>query len=171
MPTYPSSLYKGVARSANGTTNDPGSYLWNNLTTYQELKDTVIGYGSGPNDSTTVTYNSAAKYPTDVRFGVTGVQTDTYTDFSTAQTNLSTLISAYTAAVGSITATEKNVAVALSGISYNNLQSKMEKMAYEFNKLIADVTLVNAGTAGGATTALGRYPSSWNRYTNTAGGL
>ena len=171
MPTYPSSLYKGVARSANGTTNDPGSYLFNNLTTYQELKDTVIGYGSGPNDSTTVTYNSAAKYPTDVRFGVTGVQTDTYTDFSTAQTNLSTLISAYTAAVGSITATEKNVAVALSGISYNNLQSKMEKMAYEFNKLIADVTLVNGGTAGGATTALGRYPSSWNRYTNTAGGL
>ena len=171
MPTYPSSLYKGVARSANGTTNDPGSYLWNNLTTYQELKDTVIGYGSGPNDSTTVTYNSAAKYPTDVKFGVTGVQTDTYTDFSTAQTNLSTLISAYTSAVGSITATEKNVAVALSGISYNNLQSKMEKMAFEFSKLIADVTLVNAGTAGGATTALGRYPSSWNRYTNTAGGL
>jgi hypothetical protein len=143
----------------------------NNLTTYQELKDTVIGYGSGPNDSTTVTYNSAAKYPTDVRFGVTGVQTDTYTDFSTAQSNLSTLISAYTSAVGSITATEKTIAVAFSGISYNNLQSKMEKMAFEFNKLIVDVALVNAGTAGGATTAIGRYPSSWNRYTNTAGGL
>ena len=171
MPTYPSSLYKGVARSANGTTNDPGSYLFNNLTTYQELKDTVIGYGSGPNDSTTVTYNSAAKYPTDVRFGVTGVMTDTYTDFGTAQSNLSTLISAYTSAVGSITSTEKTIAVAFSGISYNNLQSKMEKMAYEFNKLIADVALVNAGTAGGATTALGKYPSSWNRYTNTAGGL
>ena len=67
--------------------------------------------------------------------------------------------------------TEKEIAVAFSGISYNNLQSKMEKMAFEFSKLIADVTLVNAGTAGGATTALGRYPSSWNRYTNTAGGL
>jgi hypothetical protein len=170
MPTYPSSLYKGVARSANGTTNDPGSYLFNNLTTYQELKDTVIGYGSGPNDSTTVTYNSAAKYPTDVTFGVTGVMTDTYTDFSTAQTNLSTLISAYTAAVTSITATEKTIAVAFSGISYNNLQSKMEKMAFEFNRLIADVTLVNAGTAGGATTAVGRYPSSQNRFTRTAGG-
>ena len=171
MPTYPSSLYKGVARSANGTTNDPGSYLFNNLTTYQELKDTVIGYGSGPNDSTTVTYNSAAKYPTDVRFGVTGVMTDTYGDFGTAQTNLSTLISSYTSAVGAITNTEKTIAVAFSGISYNNLQSKMEKMAYEFNRLIADVTLVNTGTAGGATTALGRYPSSWNRYTNTSGGL
>ena len=85
MPTYPSSLYKGTARSANGTTNDPGSYLFNNLTTYQELKDTVIGYGSGPNDSTTVTYNSAAKYPTDVRFGVTGLGTSTYEDFDLVQ--------------------------------------------------------------------------------------
>jgi hypothetical protein len=171
MPTYPSSLYKGVARSANGTTNDPGSYLWNNLTTYQELKDTVIGYGSGPNDTTTVTFNSAAKYPTDVKFGVTGMGTSTFEDFDLAQANLTTLISSYATAVTSMTATEKEIAVAFSGISYNNLQSKMEKMAYEFNKLIADVALVNAGTAGGATTALGRYPSSRNRYTNTAGGL
>jgi len=171
MPTYPSSLYKGVARSANGTTNDPGSYLWNNLTTYQELKDTVIGYGSGPNDSTTVTFNSAAKYPTDVRFGVTGMGTSTFEDFDLVQGRLSALISAYATAVTSITATEKEIAVAFSGNSYNNLQSKMEKITHEFNRLINDVTLVNAGTAGGATTALGRYPSSWNRYTNSAGGL
>ena len=171
MPTYPSSLYKGVARSANGTTNDPGSYLWNNLTTYQELKDTVIGYGSGPNDSTTVTYNSAAKYPTDVRFGVTGMGTSTFEDFDLVQANLTSLIANYATAVTSITATEREIAVAFSGISYNNLQSKMEKISYEFARLIADVTLVNAGTAGGATTALGRYPSSRNRYTNTAGGL
>ncbi len=171
MPTYPSSLYKGVARSANGTTNDPGSYLWNNLTTYQELKDTVIGYGSGPNDSTTVTYNSAAKYPTDVRFGVTGLGTSTFEDFDLVQANLTSLIANYATAVTSITATEREIAVAFSGISYNNLQSKMEKISYEFARLIADVTLVNAGTAGGATTALGRYPSSRNRYTNTAGGL
>jgi hypothetical protein len=169
MPTYPSSLYKGVARSANGTTNDPGSYLWNNLTTYQELKDTVIGYGSGPNDSTTVTYNSAAKYPTDVRFGVTGLGTSTYEDFDLVQARLTTLISAYTTAVTSITATEKEIAVALSGISYNNLQSKMEKMTYEFNRLISDVTLVNAGTA--FTSTVSRYPSSQNRFTNTAGGI
>ena len=169
MPTYPSSLYKGVARSANGTTNDPGSYLWNNLTTYQELKDTVIGYGSGPNDSTTVTYNSAAKYPTDVRFGVTGLGTSTYEDFDLVQARLTTLISAYTTAVTSITATEKEIAVALSGISYNNLQSKMEKMTYEFSRLINDVTLVNAGTA--VTSTVSRYPSSQNRFTNTAGGI
>jgi hypothetical protein len=112
MPTYPSSLYKGVARSANGTTNDPGSYLWNNLTTYQELKDTVIGVGSGPNDTTTVTFNSAAKYPTDVKFGVTGMGTSTFEDFDLAQTRLSALISAYGTAVTSISATEKEIAVA-----------------------------------------------------------
>jgi len=170
MPTYPSSLYKGVARSANGTTNDPGSYLVNNLTTYQELKDIVIGFGSGPNDTTTVTFNSAAKYPTDVKFGTTGLGTSTYTDFDLAQANLTALISAYGTAVGSITATEKNIAVALSGISYNNLQSKMEKIAVEFNKLINDITLVNAGTAV-STTSISRYPSSQNRYTNTTGGL
>lgn len=169
MPTYPSSLYKGVARSANGTTNDPGSYLWNNLTTYQELKDTVIGYGSGPNDTTTVTFNSAAKYPTDVKFGVTGMGTSTFEDFDLVQARLTALISAYATAVTSISATEKEIAVSLSGISYNNLQSKMEKMTYEFNKLIADVTLVNAGTA--VTTTVSRYPSSQNRYTNTAGGI
>lgn len=169
MPTYPSSLYKGTARSANGTTNDPGSYLWNNLTTYQELKDTTIGYGSGPNDTTTVTFNSAAKYPTDVKFGVPAIGSSTYEDFDLIQANLSTLISNYATAVTSITATEKEIAVALSGISYNNLQSKMEKVAYELNRLISDVTLVNAGSA--VTTTLGRYPSGWNRFTNTAGGI
>lgn len=170
MPTYPSSLYKGVARSANGTTNDPGSYLFNNLTTYQELKDTVIGYGSGPNDSTTVLYNSAAKYPTDVTFGVTGLGTSTFTDFDLVQANLTTLIANYVTAVTAISATEKKIAVALSGNTYNNLQSKMEKMTFEFNKLNADVTLVNAGTAV-STTSISRYPSSQNRFTNTAGGI
>jgi aspartate ammonia-lyase len=69
-----------------------------------------------------------------------------------------------------MTTTEKEIAVAFSGISYNNLQSKMEKIALEFNKLINDITLVNAGTAV-STTSISRYPSSQNRYTNTTGGL
>jgi len=171
MPTYPSSLYKGTARSANGTTNDPGSYLWNNLTTYQELKDTTIGFGSGPNDTTTVTFNSAAKYPTDVKFGVPAIGSSTYEDFDLIQSTLSTLITNYGTAVTGITATEKEIAANFSGISYNNLQSKMEKIAFELNRLIADVTLVNAGTSGGAATDVGRYPSGWNRFTNTAGGI
>jgi hypothetical protein len=68
-----------------------------------------------------------------------------------------------------MTATEKEIVVNFSGISYNNIQSKMEKIAFELNRLIADATLVNAGLA--VTTALGRYPSGWNRFTNTAGGI
>ena len=169
MPTYPSSLYKGTARSANGTTNDPGSYLWNNLTTYQELKDTTIGFGSGPNDTTTVTFNSTAKYPTDVKFGVPAIGSSTLEDFDLILSNLSSLKTAYDAAVSGITETEKEVAASFAGITYNNLQSKMEKVAFELSRLVSDVTLVNAGTA--VTTALGRYPSGWNRYTNTAGGI
>jgi hypothetical protein len=79
------------------------------------------------------------------------------------------LITDYGTAVSGITATEKEIAANFSGISYNNLQSKMEKIAFELNRLIADITLVNAGTA--VTTALGRYPSGWNRFTNTSGGI
>lgn len=169
MPTYPSSLYKGTARSANGTTNDPGSYLWNNLTTYQELKDTTIGYGSGPNDTTTVTFNSAAKYPTDVKFGVPAIGSSTYEDFDIILSNLASLKTAYESAVSGMTATEKEVAVNFAGITYNNLQSKMEKVAWELNRLVNDVTIVNSGVA--VTTALGRYPSGWNRFTNSAGGI
>jgi hypothetical protein len=182
MPTYPSSLYKGSTRSGNATTNDPGSYLYNNLTTYQELKDTVVGVGFsvatdaalGPNDfaGAGTSYFSAAKYPTDVRVGTTinTNPTDLIADFATAVSNLSTVLSNYSTAVISLTALEKMAAAALLGISYNNLQSKMEKVTFELNRLNNDVTLVNAGTAGGALTAVSRYPSSQNRYTRTAGG-
>ena len=172
MPTYPSSLYKGNARSGNGTTNDPGSYLWNNLTTYQELKDTVIGFGSGPNDSTTVTFNSAAKYPTDVRFGTTILSnpTDVIADFDTLLQNFQTAGIAYTTAVLNMTALEKTVAASFSGYAYNRLMRRIQYSTFEMNRLASDITLVNAGTAGGATTAVSRYPSSQNRFTRTAGG-
>jgi hypothetical protein len=79
-------------------------------------------------------------------------------------------LSNYSTAVTSLTTLEKMAAAALLGISYNNLQSKMEKVTFELNRLNNDVTLVNAGTAGGALTAVSRYPSSQNRYTRTAGG-
>ena len=151
MPTYPSSLYKGTARSANGTTNDPGSYLWNNLTTYQELKDTTIGYGTGPNDTETVTFNSAAKYPTDVKFGVPAIGSSTYEDFDLIQSTLSTLITNYGTAVSGITATEKEIAANFSGISYNNLQSKVNHFTlifmYNMNILFYSMLLINFGSS------------------------
>lgn len=172
MPTYPSSLYKGSAPSTLGT-NVAGSITIDNVANFQELKNTVTGFGAGSGagggNTTVIVFNSAAKYATDNIIGTTGLGTSTYTDFDSAQTNMSSAISAYTASVTGITALEKNIAVAYSGISYNNLQSKLEKVTFELNRLAADITLVNAGTA--ITTTVSRYPSSQNRYTNTTGGI
>lgn len=44
MPTYPSSLYKGVSPSSLGS-NVTGSVTISNLTNYQELNDIVNGSG------------------------------------------------------------------------------------------------------------------------------
>lgn len=199
MPTYPSSLYPVLsggtvtasARSGVATTNDPGSYYFSNTVSYQEFKNQVVGLGISTgqtsfqaldsNDVTSVTFNSAAKYPTDAKVGVAplGViastyYTDTFGDMTTILSNLSTAITNYTNAVSGMTATEKAVATSYLKLSYANLTSKCQKVTYELNRMVGDLNIVNTpssyGYAGGATTAISRYPSSQNRYTQTAGG-
>ena len=199
MPTYPSSLYPVLsggtvtasARSGVATTNDPGSYFYSNTVSYQEFKNQVVGLGISTgqqyfqaldaNDVASVTYNSAAKYPTDAKVGVSplGViassyYTDSFGDFTTILSNLSTTISNYSTAVSGMTATEKAVAASFLKLSYANLTSKCQKVTYELNRMLGDLNIVNTpgsyGYAGGATTAISRYPSSQNRYTQTAGG-
>jgi len=199
MPTYPSSLYPvlsggvvtATARSGNATTNDPGSYYFNNTVSYQEFKNQVVGLGISTgqqyfqqldsNDVASVTYNSAAKYPTDAKVGVSplGViassyYTDSFGDFGTVLTNFAAAGFAYTTAIVNMTATEKAVAASFMKLSYANLTSKVQKVTYELNRMIGDINIVNTpgsyGYAGGATTAVSRYPSSQNRYTQTAGG-
>ena len=200
MPTYPSSLYPvlsggvvtAAARSGVATTNDPGSYYFSNTVSYQEFKNQVVGLGISTgqssfqaldsNDITTVTYNSAAKYPTDLRAGTAPIgviassyYTDSFADFNTILTNFAAAGFAYTTAVVNMTATEKAVAASFLKLSYANLSSKIQKVTFELNKVLGDVNIINApgsyGYAGGATTAVSRYPSSQNRYTQTAGGL
>ena len=201
MPTYPSSLYpvrggSGVtaaARSGIAFTNDAGSYFFNNSVNYQEFKNQVVGLGISTgqayfqaldaNDlaNAGTTYNSAAKYPTDLRAGTAPIgvigssySTDSFGDFATILTNLSATISAYTAAVSGMTATEKAVTASFMKLSYANLSSKVQKVTFELNKVIGDFNILNDSTtfgyAGGATTAISRYPSSQNRYTQTVGG-
>jgi hypothetical protein len=181
MPTYPSSLYMGVARSGNATTNDPGSYLFNNFINYLELKDTVVGLGVSIAGVGVLTANdfagagssffSAAKYPTDVRVGTTIVtnSTDLITDFNTVLVNFAAAGIAYTTAALNMTTTEKVVASGFAGISYNNLLRKIQHNTFELSRLAADIARVNAGT--GFTTTVSRYPSSQNRFTNTVGGM
>ena len=201
MPTYPSSLYPvlsgGVvsasARSGVATTNDPGSYYFSNTVNYQEFKNQVVGLGISTGQASFqaldandlanagTTYNSAAKYPTDLRAGTAPIgvigssySTDSFGDFTTILANMSTTITAYTNAVSAMTATEKAVASSYMKLSYANLTSKVQKVTFEMNRMIGELNIINTpgsfGYAGGATTAISRYPSSQNRYTQTVGG-
>jgi branched-subunit amino acid permease len=171
MPTYPSSLYPvlsgGVvsasARSGVATTNDPGSYYFSNTVSYQEFKNQVVGLGISTgqqyfqaldaNDlaNAGTTYNSAAKYPTDLRAGTaplgviaSSYSTDSFGDFTTVLANLSTTISAYTTAVSGMTATEKAVSAAFMKLTYANLTSKCQKVTFEMNRVIGDLNIVNS---------------------------
>ena len=168
MPTYPSSLYKGVAPSSLGS-NVTGSVTRSNITTYQELADIVNG------NNVSLAFNSAAKYPTDTNIGTEIItnRTRTITDFATAVTNLSTVLSDYTTAIATCSADEVKIAPSFTGNSYFNLQSKLEKITFELNRMNADI---NSLGAEGATDSLKsvsarKYPSSFNRFTNTAGGI
>jgi len=169
MPTYPSSLYKADRPSTLGS-NVTGSITRNNLTTYQELVDIVNGAGD-----VSIAYNSAAKYPTDTNIGTEVItnRTRTITDFATAVSNLSTVLSAYTTAIASCDSNETKIAASFTGNTYFNLQSKFEKITFELNRMNADITLLGAEAATDSLKSVSarKYPSSFNRFTNTAGGI
>jgi hypothetical protein len=169
MPTYPSSLYKGSRPSSLGS-NVTGSTTVSNITRYQELADIVNGASD-----VSLAFNSAAKYPTDTNIGTEIItnRTRTVTDFATAVTNLSTVLSAYTTAIGTCDANETKIAPSFTGLSYFNLQSKMEKITFELNRMVDDISSLGAegATASLKEVANRHYPSSFNRFTNTAGGI
>jgi hypothetical protein len=168
MPTYPSSLYKGVS-PANLGSNVTGSITISNLTNYQELNDIVNGSG------VSLDFNSAANYPTDSNIGTEIVtnRTRTITDFASVVSNLSTVLGAYTTAIASCSSDEQKIAASFVGLSYNNLQSKMEKITFELNRMNADLTSLGAeGATDNLKEVVNRHlPSSFNRFTNTPGGI
>jgi hypothetical protein len=169
MPTYPSSLYKADRPSTLGS-NVTGSITRSNITNYQELVDIVNGAGD-----ISIAYNSAAKYPTDTNIGTEVItnRTRTITDFATAVSNLSTVLSAYTTAIASCDSNETKIAASFTGNTYFNLQSKFEKITFELNRMNADITLLGAEAATDSLKSVSarKYPSSFNRFTNTAGGI
>lgn len=186
MPFQPSNVYPnlsgvGVSRSGILTTNHPGSNFMNNLTTYQELKDTVVGigysYGAsgvlGPNDfaGAGTSLFSAARYPTDVRVGTTILTglTDPLADLTTAVTSFAVAGVAYTTAIAGMGASTRMIAASFTGLSLNNLVRKVQYVNWELSRMASDLSLVRSGV--GFTFAVGRYPSSLNRWTNTSGGI
>lgn len=168
MPTYPSTLYKGVAPSSLGS-NVTGSVTVSNITNYQELADIVNG------NNLSLDFNSAANYPTDSNIGTEIItnRTRTITDFATAVSNLTTVLSDYTSAIATCSADEQKIAASFVGLSYFNLQSKLEKVTFELNRMNADINSLGAegATDNLKSVANRRYPSSFNRFTNTAGGI
>lgn len=168
MPKYPSSATGGTYFA------NYGERFISNLTNYQELKDITIGYGSGTNDTTTVTFNSAAKYPTDVTFGNVGLGSSSNTDLVLAIQNFAAAGYAFTTAVTvTQSAQEQKIGPSFGGNSFFNLQSKIEKATYELNRLATDLEALGqeASSANLQATSGRRYPSSFNRFTNTAGGI
>ena len=169
MPTYPSSLYKGVRPSSLGS-NVTGSITRSNLTTYQELVDIVNGASD-----VQIAFNSAAKYPTDTNIGTEVItnRTRTINDFATAVSNLSTVLSDYTTAIATCDANETKIAPSFTGNSYFNLQSKLEKVTFELNRMNSDINSLGAEASTDSLKSVSarKYPSSFNRFTTTAGGI
>lgn len=186
MPFYPSSATAGTSAGAISVSN---------LTSYQELKDITVGYGTGTGDTTAAVYNSAGKYPTDVTIGGpsrannpqgsgAAVGSSAFADLITiainAQNTLRSVVQGFS--VSSAAANpQQQMSLALQGNTYHNLQSKLEKVNRELNILANDLGMVigdpsyranirGTGFANGGvaiTTAVGRYPSSWNRYSTS----
>ena len=169
MPTYPSSLYKGVAPSSLGS-NVTGSTTVSNITIYRELADIVNSASD-----VSLAFNSAAKYPTDTNIGTEIItnRTQTITNFATAVASLTTVLGAYTTAYNTLDANEIKIAPSFTGNSYFNLQSKLEKITFELNRMNADLTSLGAEGATDSLKSVSarKYPSSFNRFTNTAGGI
>ena len=118
---------------------------------------------------TTVTFNSAAKYPTDVNVGVENISTQTHfvNDFASMLNTLEYEINAIQASMASMTAIGASFIAAANIISIRNLKSKADKYVYELKRLRGDIDVMNtvafSGSVGAGMGLTGRYPSSRRR--------
>lgn len=118
---------------------------------------------------TTVTYNSAAKYPTDVNVGVENisVQTNFVDDFKTILNTLEYEINAIQTSMASMTGIGASFVAASNILSIRNLKSKADKYVFELKRLRGDIDRMNTvGFPGNNIVGMGltgRYPSSQRR--------
>lgn len=133
---------------------------------------------------TTVSYNSAAKYPTDNTVGTQDIGTigsayasNTVADFKSMLNLMQNDIAAIeTSLAGTNAATSYGISYLANAqlLTLNNLHSKMEKMVFELNRLKEDVDRMETVGFGAVYPGIGltsRYPSGRNRISNTAGGF
>lgn len=130
--------------------------------------------------ATGITLNSQAKYYTDTNVGIERIgvlgssyNTDFLADFKALLRLIDADVTTIQTSISSASTEGLKWMASAYGISIFNLQSKMEKVAYELNRLRADIDRMN--TVGFSATFPGmgltsRYPSGYNRLTNSAGG-
>jgi hypothetical protein len=142
---------------------------------------TNISFSAVP---TTVSFNSAAKYPTDNTVGTQDVGTlgsayasNTLADLKSMLNIMENDIAALeTSFAGTNASTSYAIAYMANAqlLTINNLHSKMEKMVFEIARLKDDVDRMETVGFGAVFPGIGltsRYPSGSNRLTNTAGGF
>ncbi len=118
---------------------------------------------------TTVTYNSAAKYPTDVNVGVENISTQTHfvNDFQSILNTLEYEINAIQTSFASVTGIGASFIAASNILSIRNLKSKADKYVFELKRLRGDIDRMNTvGFPGNNIVGMGltgRYPSSRQR--------
>ena len=118
---------------------------------------------------TTVTYNSAAKYPTDVNVGVENISTQTHfvNDFASILNTLEYEINAIQTSMASMTGIGASFVAASNILTIRNLKSKADKYVFELKRLRGDIDRMNTVAFVGNTASgmglTGRYPSSLHR--------
>jgi hypothetical protein len=151
--------------ATNGTVNAGTKWF---LSTQEPItiNTTGITWSALP---TTVTYNSAAKYPTDVNVGVENISTQTHlvNDFASMLNTLEYEITALQASMASMTAIGASFIANANILTIRNLKSKADKYVFELKRLRGDIDVMNTVAFSGSVAAgmglTGRYPSSQRR--------
>lgn len=118
---------------------------------------------------TTVTYNSAAKYPTDVNVGVENISTQTHlvNDFRAMLDTLEYEINLIQTSMSSMTGIGASFIANANILTIRNLKSKADKYVFELKRLRGDIDVMNTVAFSGSVAAgmglTGRYPSSQRR--------
>ena len=152
--------------SATGGTVNAGTKWYLSTQEPITINTTGITWTALP---TSVTYNSAAKYPTDVNVGVENISTQTnfVNDFQSILNTLEYEINAIQTSFASMTGIGASFVAASNILSIRNLKSKADKYVFELKRLRGDIDRMNTvGFPGNNIVGMGltgRYPSSQHR--------
>ena len=129
---------------------------------------------------TTVTYNSAAKYPTDANVGIeelgsweTAFNSNTLNDFKAMLNAMQLELNQVETSLASVTTEGNEWMVSSNTYTFNLIYRRFEKLLFQVQRLSEDIDRMN--TVGFSATYPGigltsRYPSGFNRLTSTTGG-